>query len=247
MKNIMMVAIALLTLSLSGCGGSGGSGGNNGPTQNAVTFRAGGNGTLTGTTSQMVTSGGNTTEVTAEPAAGYYFVNWTGDGGFVTTTTNPLTLTNVTASQNITANFALYPSSAVLKLSSFGTLASGSFLKGIDVTVQLPVGVSVSADANNVVSAGVVTASGVAANSSVTIVGYVPASAAEPATLEFLITSDAAGGFGVGEFATVNCLIAAGHFPTAADFIVPTAGFKPADNMLQPATGLTPGLTAVIN
>jgi uncharacterized repeat protein (TIGR02543 family) len=41
------------------------------------------------------------------PSTGYHFVNWTGTGGFVTTTANPLTVTNVTASQNITANFAI--------------------------------------------------------------------------------------------------------------------------------------------
>src|SRR6185369_9566002 len=45
--------------------------------------------------------------VTAVPATGYHFVNWTGDNGFVTTTTNPLTVNNVTAGQNITANFAI--------------------------------------------------------------------------------------------------------------------------------------------
>jgi len=34
-------------------------------------------------------------------------VNWTGDNGFVTTTVNPLVVTNVRANMNITANFAL--------------------------------------------------------------------------------------------------------------------------------------------
>lgn len=243
MKTLMMAAFCLLTLSLCGCGGSGTSD----PAPNAVTFKADGNGTLTGTVSQTVPAGGATSAVTAVPAAGYYLVSWIGDGGFVATAANPLILTNVTASKSITAVFAPDPSSAVLRLSSVGTLAAGSYLAGIDVTVQLPVGVSVSADANNVVSAGVVTASGVATDSSVTIVAYVPATATAPATLEFLITSSAQGGFGVGEFATVNCLIAAGNFPTQAQFILPAADFRPANNLLEQAAGLTAGLTAVIN
>jgi len=72
-----------------------------------VTFASGGNGTLTGTTSQTVNYGSPTSAVTAVPATGYHFVNWTGDNGFVATTANPLTIASVTASQNITANFAI--------------------------------------------------------------------------------------------------------------------------------------------
>ena len=139
------------------------------------------------------------------------------------------------------------PSSAVLKLSSAGTLTSGTSLAGINIKIQLPVGVTVSADGSNAVNAGVVTASGVAAVSSVTIVGYTPASGTAAATLEFLITSNVAGGFGVGEFATVNCVIASGHVPTTGDFILPAADFKQADLLIKPVTGLTATLTATFN
>ena len=139
------------------------------------------------------------------------------------------------------------PRSAVLKLSSAGTLTAGTSLAGINMKVQLPAGVTVSIDSSNAVNAGVVTASGVAAVSSVTIVGYTPASGAVAATLEFLITSNVAGGFGVGEFATVNCVIATGHVPTVGDFILPAADFKPADLLIQPVTGLTATLTATFN
>jgi len=76
------------------------------PAQYTVTFAAGANGSLTGTTSQTVNAGASTTAVTAVPAAGYQFVNWTGTGGFVTSTINPLTVSNVAANQAITANFA---------------------------------------------------------------------------------------------------------------------------------------------
>ena len=71
-----------------------------------VTFASGGNGSLTGTTTQTVVSGASATAVTALPAAGYHFVQWTGDGGF-TSTTNPLALATVTATQTVTANFAV--------------------------------------------------------------------------------------------------------------------------------------------
>jgi len=73
----------------------------------AVIFQSGSNGTLTGATSQTINYGSSTTAVTAVPTTGYHFVNWTGTGDFVTTTTNPLTVANVTAAQDIRANFAV--------------------------------------------------------------------------------------------------------------------------------------------
>ena len=69
-----------------------------------ITFVAGPNGTIAGTKIQTVNYGGSTTQVTAKPKKGHSFVNWTGTNGFVTTS-NPITVTNVTASQTITANF----------------------------------------------------------------------------------------------------------------------------------------------
>ena len=62
---------------------------------------------LTGATTQTVSDGSNSTAVTAVPPAHYHFVNWTGTGGFVTTTTNPVTVTNVTQDMTITASFAI--------------------------------------------------------------------------------------------------------------------------------------------
>lgn len=72
----------------------------------SVIFQSGGNGTVTGTTAQTVNYNASTTEVTAVPSADYRFVNWTGTGGFVAKTTNPLTVTKVTSDQSIIANFA---------------------------------------------------------------------------------------------------------------------------------------------
>jgi hypothetical protein len=70
-----------------------------------VNFAAGNGGSLTGITTQTIEYGGNCTAVEAIPDDDYQFVNWTGTGGFVTTTNNPLTVTNVTANMMITAHF----------------------------------------------------------------------------------------------------------------------------------------------
>ena len=72
-----------------------------------LNFAAGANGTLTGTASQTVNYNGNASQVTAVPTTGYHFDNWSGTGGFVTSITNPLTASNITTAQNITANFAI--------------------------------------------------------------------------------------------------------------------------------------------
>lgn len=74
-----------------------------------VNFMSGTGGNLTGDTAQMVASGGSTTPVSAVPAPGYAFVNWTGTG-FTTSTANPLTIANVTSNLTITANYGSLPS-----------------------------------------------------------------------------------------------------------------------------------------
>jgi uncharacterized repeat protein (TIGR02543 family) len=81
-----------------------------GTTQYTVTFQTDGTpgATLTGTTTQTVNQGGNCTAVTANAPANYHFVNWTGTGGF-SSTSNPVTVTNVTQNMTITANFAVTP------------------------------------------------------------------------------------------------------------------------------------------
>ena len=67
-----------------------------------LTYTAGANGTITGTSPQTVNSGANGTAVTATPNAGYHFVQWS-DGS----TANPRTDTNVTANISVTASFAI--------------------------------------------------------------------------------------------------------------------------------------------
>ncbi len=69
-----------------------------------VDFVAGANGTLSGTASQNVNYGASASAVEAVPASFYHFVDWTGTGGF-RSVSNPLTVSNVTADMNLTANF----------------------------------------------------------------------------------------------------------------------------------------------
>jgi uncharacterized repeat protein (TIGR02543 family) len=89
----------------------------------SVTFLSGGNGTISGSSNQTVNYGGNAAQVTANAANGYQFVNWTGTNGFVTTSANPLTVTNVTNTMSITANF-----NANLINGSCGSSNGGIFL-----------------------------------------------------------------------------------------------------------------------
>ncbi|MES2924686.1 MAG: Calx-beta domain-containing protein [Verrucomicrobiota bacterium] len=65
-----------------------------------LTYNAGANGTLSGTTPQTVNHGASGSAVTAVPNSGYGFTNWS-DGS----TSNPRTDAKVTANLTVTANF----------------------------------------------------------------------------------------------------------------------------------------------
>ena len=67
----------------------------------SLSYTAGTHGSLTGMTSQTVLSGGSGTAVTAVPAAGYSFVNWSDSS-----TANPRTDASVSGNVSVTANFA---------------------------------------------------------------------------------------------------------------------------------------------
>jgi len=98
----------------------------------ALNFGAGTNGSITGLASQTIAHGSSSAAVTAVPNQGYHFVNWTGDNGFITTTANPLTVGNITASQTITANFAIntYSLTFVAPNGSITGLASQTIAHG---------------------------------------------------------------------------------------------------------------------
>lgn len=131
------------------------------------------------------------------------------------------------------------PTAAVIKLSVEGT-PSGTPIGGIQATVTLPSGVSVKATQNPPqTDDNVVLASGGAANAEFVLGTY---STSSNAVTVYVTKSD---GIAVGEFATVNCDIAAGTFPTAADFSV--TGLSAWDVNGATVTGLAASFTAAIN
>ncbi|PIT94787.1 hypothetical protein COT98_02110 [Candidatus Falkowbacteria bacterium CG10_big_fil_rev_8_21_14_0_10_39_9] len=65
-----------------------------------LTYTAGANGSIVGTSPQTVNSGASGSAVTADPDPGYSFVNWSD-----ASTANPRTDTNVLANISVTANF----------------------------------------------------------------------------------------------------------------------------------------------
>jgi Divergent InlB B-repeat domain len=67
-----------------------------------LTYTAGANGSISGTSPQTVNSGGSGSAVTAVPDTGYHFVAWSDSS-----TANPRTDTNVQADLSVTASFAI--------------------------------------------------------------------------------------------------------------------------------------------
>ena len=86
-----------------------------------LTYVAGANGTLTGTTPQTVNHGGNGTQVTAVPNAGYHFVSWS--DGVLTAARTDL---NVTADISVTATFAINTYTLTYAAGANGTLTGTS-------------------------------------------------------------------------------------------------------------------------
>jgi hypothetical protein len=86
-----------------------------------LTYTAGANGTISGTSPQTVLSGGSGTAVTAVPNTGYHFVNWSDSS-----TANPRTDTNVTADISVTANFAINTYTLTYTAGANGTISGTS-------------------------------------------------------------------------------------------------------------------------
>jgi hypothetical protein len=142
------------------------------------------------------------------------------------------------SSSTTTATPTPTATNATVKLSTQGPLAQNVLLSGIGVSISLPAGVTV-ATANGEVLSEVVHVTGVAA-SGTTVVGpmvYHPATTVR-GTFDFSI---AASNFGIGEFATVKFIVAPGSSPPTKDDVTIT----PADQGLNPVTGLTVGLAVV--
>jgi len=129
--------------------------------------------------------------------------------------------------------------SATLKLSTSGVPSAA--LAGIGVTVVLPDGVTPALNSDGSVAAAVATVSGVAATGVAATAPiqavYTPSSGSLNGTLYLAMVSSDPAGFGVGEFATVMLVVAAGYNPPLSDFTL--SGFAPVDTNYNIATGLT--------
>ena len=134
------------------------------------------------------------------------------------------------------------PTTATLKLSTSGTLPTGTSLAGIGITVTLPADVTVATNASGDVLSGGVIVSGIAAPGNAIAV-YTPASGATPATLALTMVSTAKAGFGTGEFATISCDLHNGVSPKTSDFVL--SDFRPFDLGGNPVIGLTPSELAM--
>jgi hypothetical protein len=128
------------------------------------------------------------------------------------------------------------PTGGLLKISSAGT---AGVIGAIDVTVVLPAGVKVKADAiTGEAAAGTITASGVAAagGSKLTAAKFTPAAGGAPAQLHTLLIDTA--GFGLGEFATIRFEVEGGSFPAGVNAFS-VAGFAAKGLDGAPLSGIT--------
>jgi DNA-binding beta-propeller fold protein YncE len=103
-----------------------------------VTFSAGAGGWISGGSSQTVAYGGNATPVTAVPNEGYHFTGWSGTGGF-SSTANPLTLTHVIQSMQISGGFDNAPPTVEITSPTDGSVVRGTIAITAQATDDLAV------------------------------------------------------------------------------------------------------------
>ena len=142
-------------------------------------------------------------------------------------------------------------SQANIKISTQGSLASGTKIGGINVTLNLPPGVTVKASPDSakptvlVVNAGVVIPSGVDSTANVlTTAIYTPASGGEPGSVALTVVN--ANGFGIGEFVTITCDLAADIQPAASDFNVTGPGIAIRDLNGASISGINAALSMIL-
>ena len=90
-------------------------------TSYTLTYTAGANGSISGTSPQTVASGGSGTAVTAVANTGFHFVNWSDSS-----TANPRTDSNVVANVSVTANFAIDTHPITASAGPNGSVTPGS-------------------------------------------------------------------------------------------------------------------------
>jgi autotransporter-associated beta strand protein len=86
--------------------------------QYSLSFTAGANGSISGTTPQTINHGSNASTVTAVPNTGYHFVSWS-DGVLTAARTS----TNVQANLSVTATFAINEYAAAYTAGTNGTIS----------------------------------------------------------------------------------------------------------------------------
>ena len=91
-----------------------------------VTFFAGSNGSISGTTPQNIDHGTSTSQITAVPNANYHFVNWSD-----ASTLNPRTISSVETTTSLTATFAIDSHTATYNSGGNGTI-SGTAIQTIN-------------------------------------------------------------------------------------------------------------------
>ncbi len=135
-----------------------------------------------------------------------------------TTTTGTTTAAGTTAATGTTATAPPAFATGVLKLATVGIPFA---LSALDVTLALPLGVTLDHDRTTGITAdGVVTISGVAdfGNNNIIAAKYTPAFFGVPALLHIVMRN--MNGFGLGEFTSIQFnVIPNGIFPTLDEFI----------------------------
>jgi hypothetical protein len=135
----------------------------------------------------------------------------------------------------VTGNTAA--TSITVKLSTKGTLAVANSIGGVELTLNLPVGVSIANTAGD--AAASVAASGEAVTGSTVGANFVDAT---PDTVKVIVVKQPVG-FGIGEFATVTLTKTAGSVVTPAHIVV--TGFKAVNGVVDVNGNLGDALAGV--
>jgi hypothetical protein len=109
-----------------------------------LSYFAGTQGSLTGTTSQTVNYNASGSAVTAVPAAGYHFASWSDNS-----TQNPRTDTNITTDISVIANFATNTTTPPPTLPTVSYSSSGGFVSPAVLATLLAPGASTTAYLNS--------------------------------------------------------------------------------------------------
>ena len=121
------------------------------PNTYTLTYSAGSNGSIVGTSPQTVNSGANGTLVTATPASGYHFVSWS-DNILTATRTD----VNITADITVTATFSATTTSSSKKKSETGTTPTAAPVSNdAPATATGPISASFTPPTDNVAGSAI--------------------------------------------------------------------------------------------